>query len=230
MNRVWVTRDEKEDGPLCSALRACAVLPILEPVLERVVIADVAPDLQILGPEDWLVLTSVFAIENVPVDLARIPKVAVVGEVSETAAKKRGLRVELVSRKKTGWSLFAELQARAVERQVIYPRSALAKVPTNMDSAAGFSAPILYETRPRDFDASFLDEIGMIALTSASAARTLDARIKLAALEIPLASIGPTTTAAIEECHGQVWIQPLTPSLKELANAIAGGLASASRE
>ncbi len=227
MNRVWVTRDEEADGPLCCALRACEVQPVLEPVLQRVVTGDVSGDLQGLGADDWLVLTSVFAIENVPMELASIPRVAVVGEASQAAALARGFRVKLVSKKRTGLNLFAELRPMAIGKRVVYPRSSLAAVPTGMDEMLSFAAPILYETSARDFDETVLADVQMITLTSASAARALDARLPLASLGVPLASIGVTTTVAIEECQGKARIQALTPSFIEFARVIAAGLAPA---
>ena len=59
---VWVTRDEKSDGPLSSALRSAGLGVILEPVLERRVVTDAADVIARLGPDDWLVLTSVYAV------------------------------------------------------------------------------------------------------------------------------------------------------------------------
>ncbi len=224
MKRVWVTRDEEADGPLCCALRACGLEPVLEPVLKRVVVGDVSGELRGLGAEDWLVLTSVYAIENVPVELARVPRVAVVGEASQAAAQARGFRVELVSEKGTGHSLFAELQVLAKERRVVYPRSTLAKIPTDVAAFREFRAPILYETVREKFEVAVVDEVQMIALTSASAVRALDAKLRLTELSAPLASIGVTTSAAVEACGGEVAVQPKRPTLVGLAHAIAAAL------
>ena len=221
MQRVWVTRDEKADGPLCSALQASHLTPVLEPVLERKVVADIATELQSLGVDDWLVLTSVFAIENMPSELASIPQLAVVGEASKAAAEARGFRVKLVSTEGTGLSLFEELRKRAAGKCVVYPRSALAKIPTDLNAFANFSAPILYETNHRHFSATVVQQVDVISVTSASAVRALDQQIRLAPLELPIASIGVTTTAAVEECGGTVWVQPMSASFAELARAIS---------
>lgn len=221
MNRVWVTRDEKKDGPLCSALRACYLIPILEPVLERIVVADITADLRSLSADDWLVLTSIFAIENVPADLARIPRVAVVGQASKVVAEARGFRVKLVSRHGTGSSLFNDLRKQAAGTHVVYPRSALAEIPPDRHVFAEFTAPILYETRPREFDLAISQDVDVITVTSASAVRALNARLRIATLKTPLASIGVTTTAAIVAGHGTVWAQPPWANFVELARTIA---------
>ncbi len=61
--RVWVTRDEKPDGPLSAALWEAGLSVVHEPVLERRVVNDAHEAITKLGPDDWLVLTSVYAIE-----------------------------------------------------------------------------------------------------------------------------------------------------------------------
>ena len=77
---VWVTRDESADGPLCAALRARGLEVLLEPVLERRIVADPAELVRGLGSDDWLILTSVYAIEAVGAAAgAKVPQTAVVG-------------------------------------------------------------------------------------------------------------------------------------------------------
>ncbi|MCH7840618.1 MAG: hypothetical protein IID38_10345, partial [Planctomycetes bacterium] len=80
--RIWVTRDETPGGPLSAALAAVGLTVVCEPVLQRRVIDDAAETISRLSPDDWLVLTSVYAVEAVRADRARIPRVAVVGEAS----------------------------------------------------------------------------------------------------------------------------------------------------
>ena len=110
--RVWVTRDEGSDGPLSAALLAHGLQAVLEPVVTRRVIADPAEAVGQLGPDDWLVLTSPYAIEAAACPAARVPQVAVVAEPSRRLAESLGLRVNLVSSGGDGRSLFAELRSK----------------------------------------------------------------------------------------------------------------------
>jgi len=127
--RVWVTRDEEPDGPLSTALCAAGLTVVHEPVLARRVVDDAAEAISRLGSDDWLVLTSVYAVEAVAVEPARVPRVAVVSDPSRRAAEARGFRVELVSAGGDGKSLFHELWQRVTCGKVCYPRSNLAKPP-----------------------------------------------------------------------------------------------------
>ncbi len=129
---VWVTRDEKPDGPLSRALRAAGLTPVHEPVMEQRVIDDGHEAIARLGPNDWLVLTSVYAIEVVAPEPARIPRVAVVGEASRRAAEARGFRVELVGSGAGVKSLFEVLRDRTTRGKVCYPRSSLATPPRTL--------------------------------------------------------------------------------------------------
>ena len=72
---------------------------------------DPAELLRGLGPDDWLVLTSAYAIEAVADAAgARVPQVAVVGESSRRTAERHGLRVTLISADGHGETLFARLR------------------------------------------------------------------------------------------------------------------------
>ncbi len=105
-----MTRDEKPDGPLSTALREAGLSVVYEPVLERRVVNDAREAITKLGPDDWLVLTSIYAIEAVAQEAARVPRVAVVGKASRRAAQARGFRVELLSPRGDGGSLIQALQ------------------------------------------------------------------------------------------------------------------------
>ncbi len=166
--RVWVTRDEETDGPLSTALRAAGLTVVHEPVLTRRVVDDAAETISQLGPDDWLVLTSVYAVETVAVEPARVPRVAVVSEPSRRAAEARGFRVELVSAGGDGKSLFHELRQRATRGKVCYPRSSLARPPEPWPGVELISR-ILYETAPRDFDRGVIRRVDVVTVTSPSA-------------------------------------------------------------
>jgi len=215
--RVWITRDEEPGGPLSVALSAAGLTPVLEPVLTRRVLDETCESIRRLGFDDWLVLTSVYAVEAVPMQAARIPKVAVVGEASRRAAEARGFRVELVSRWGLGKSLFDELRPLATTGTVCYPRSSLAGSPDPWPGVELLS-PVLYETVARGFDRTVVDRIDIVSVASPSA---VDA---IGRVDRPYASIGPTTSAALRRLGIEPVVEAPERSFEGLARAI-GGLA-----
>jgi uroporphyrinogen-III synthase len=221
---VWVTRDEGAEGPLCAALRARGLEPVLEPVIERRVIGDVGPMLAGLGPADWLVLTSPFAIGALP-EMALACRVAVVGESSRAAALARGLRVGLVSPDGSGEGLWRRLREMVSSGLVVYPRSELAPAPEGWGRVR-VEAPVLYATTARAFDGSVAGHVDAAAVASASAARAIHGTANLPRL----ASIGGATTAAMAELAMRAWVEAPEPTLEALAGAIAAGLDQLRRE
>jgi uroporphyrinogen-III synthase len=248
--RVWVTRDEEPGGPLSTAIRAAGLTVVHEPVLTRRVVDDAAVTISQLGPDDWLVLTSVYAVEAVAAEPARVPRVAVVSEPSRRAAEARGFRVELVSAGGDGKSLFHELRQRATCGKVCYPRSSLASRPEPWPGVELIS-PILYETVPRDFDRSVIHRVDVVTVTSPSAVDAVQAATKgqdrpagrgkdavpgvseddptdvgkddlLSILRgLSFASIGPTTSAALRRIGIEPWLEAPQRSFESLAQAIA---------
>ena len=219
--RVWVTRDEESDGELSSALRSVGLTVVLEPVITRRIITDAADVIEQLSADDWLVLTSPYAVNAVAGAPARRPRVAVVGEPSRAAALARGFRVELVSSDGTGKTLFAELQTMTTSGKVCYPRSSLVNAPEAWRDVEIIS-PVLYETVPRVFDRNVLTRIDVVCVASPSMVRAVGKT------DLPLASIGPTTTAAIRDLGMEPWVEAPDRSFASLATAIANGSASLS--
>lgn len=211
--RVWVTRDEKPGGPLSSALSAAGLTPVLEPVLARRIVGGAQEAIKRLTSDDWLVLTSVYAVEAVDAEAVRVPKVAVVGEPSRRAAEALGCRVELVSGRGDGGSLFDELRRIVSTGVVCYPRSSLATPPEAWPGVELLS-PVLYETVPRVFDRTVVDRIDIVALTSPSAVELVGPA------ERPFATIGPTTSRAVRRLGIEPVIEAAQPSFDALAAAI----------
>ena len=212
--RVWITRDETAGGPLSTALRDAGLSVLLDPVVERRILDDASHVIHSLGPGDWLVLTSVFAIDAVAGVPSRVPRLAVVGHASRDAALARGMRVDLVARGGTGQALFAELRELVHRGTVCYPRSSLA-VPPDPWPGVSVLSPVLYETIPRAFDPTTVERADVVAITSPSA---VDA---LGAVDLPCASIGPTTSAALRARGVEPWVEAAEPSFESLAAAIA---------
>ncbi len=214
--RVWVTRDEERDGPLCVALRSVGLHDVWQPVLQRQVsdIFDISL-VNSLGKEDWLVLTSPFAIECVArLTQHRIPRVAVVGKVSQQLATALGFRVAIVSKEGTSTSLFADIKQHIQSAKICYPRSSQAK-PLCRWSNAEVNCPVLYETTPRDVNPLVTEKIDIIAIASASAARAVGL------INLPYASIGPSTTSTLRDMGIKPAVEASDRSFSSLAVAIA---------
>ncbi|UCC31740.1 MAG: uroporphyrinogen-III synthase [Phycisphaerales bacterium] len=213
--KVWVTREETNDGPLCAALRAVGLEPVLEPALERRVVTDAADEISRLGPGDWLVLTSTYAVNAVAAEPARVPRVAVVAESSRAAAQARGFRVELVSRDGTGKSLFDQLRSEITTGKVCFPRSALVEPPKGWPGVELLS-PVLYETVSRAFDRNVIKSVDVVSVASASAVEAVGK------VDLPFASIGPSTSKALRDLGIDPWVEAPQRSFESLAAAIAG--------
>jgi len=199
---------------MTAALREVGLDPVLEPVLERRVLTDAADSLAKLGPDDWLVLTSTYGVNAVHGELARVPRVAVVGEPSKNAAEARGFRVELISGKGDGGTLFDELREVAKTGKVCYPRSSMVWPPKAWPDIEIIS-PILYETATRAFDRSVIDNVDVVSVGSPSAVEAV------APVDLPFASIGPSTTRALKRLGIEPWVEAPHRSFASLAKAIA---------
>lgn len=212
--KIWVTRDEPPDGPLSTALRAAGLQLVHEPVLLRRALTDAREELARLSADDWLALTSGYAIAAVAGDVAQVPRVAVVTEASRRAAKARGFRVALVSEGGTAKSLFDELFNLARGQTICYPRSSQA-TPPNAPTGIEIVSPVLYETIAREYRKSVVDEVDIVTVTSASAVRVVGV------VELLYASIGPSTTTALREIGLRPWVESPQPNFDSLAEMIA---------
>jgi uroporphyrinogen-III synthase len=215
--RVWVTRDEDDAGPLSMALRGEGLQPIVEPVVRRRKIDDAGEPLRELGADDWLVVTSAFAVECLAADLARVPRVAAIGAATADAARRRGMRVELVAQTPTVQSLFAELLPRVEKHRttVCYPRSSVAAATPPMPAPVRVLSPVVYETSPVGFDRGIVDRVDCMAVTSASAVRAIGAT------KLRAASIGRATSRALRDMGMCPWLESPRATFDALARAIA---------
>lgn len=215
--RVWVTRDEPIDGPMGRAVRDAGLTPVHEPVLERRIVGDARAAVAALGPDDWLVLTSPFAVDAIAAntaDAARRPRLAVVGAATRAAAVTCGFEVRLVGSGPGAETLFAELAPHATGHTVCYPRSSRATPPT-LPAGIRLVSPVLYETTDRPYRRAVVDEIDVVAVASPSAVRAVGVVAR------PFASIGTTTTAALRAIGVEPWVVAPTPGFDTLARVIA---------
>lgn len=212
--KIWVTRDEPPDGPLSTALRAVGLEVVHGPVLLRRAITDAHDEISRLSADDWLVLTSVFAIESVAREVAQVPQVAIVSEASRRAAEAHGFRVALVSEDGTAKSLFGELFDVARGRTICYPRSSQVNQP-EAPTGIELVSPVLYKTIAREYRKSIVDDVDIVTVTSASAARAIGP------VKLLYASLGPSTTTALREIGVKPWVESPQPNFDSLAEMIA---------
>jgi uroporphyrinogen-III synthase len=187
---------------------------VLEPVIERHVLTDAAEEIGRLDPDDWLVLTSVYAIEHVAAGPARVPRVAVVGEITRNAAEACGFRVELVAPGESRESLWGVLRRTIKSGLICYPRSSFAPPPQAWPSVTILS-PILYETAARAFDRGVIHRVDAISVASPSAVEAIGP------LQLPFASIGPATSEALRRLGIEPWVEAPRRTFEALAEAIA---------
>jgi uroporphyrinogen-III synthase len=177
------------------------------------VIGDARDAIARLGADDWLVLTSAFAAACVAAQPARSPRVAAVGPATAEAARAHGFRVELVGRDDAA-ALLDQLRAMPVGGRICHPRSALAQPIAGWGSVV-IESPVVYETRMLNFDRSIIQRVDIAAITSPSALRAIGR------IELPLASLGPATTSAIETVGMTPRVVASEPTFESLAAAIA---------
>lgn len=226
MTRVWVTRDEPRAGPLATALEAAGLAPVSEPVLETHPVGDARAEIAALGPDDWLVLTSPRAIEAVAQPEARVPRVAVVGEASAQLARDTGLRVAFVSPSGDARGLWRHIEEHGAGLRVCFPRSSRSAPPTLRQ--ARLTAPVLYEVHDRSFDITVAESVAVVTFASPSAVQSVAKR--LGRLPIPAASIGPTTSAAVTQAGGRVFVESPERDFNSLARALAASLSQSGRD
>ena len=76
-------------------------------------------------------------------------------------------------------------------------------------------SPVLYVTEPREFPSDMIERVDVAAVTSPSAVNAIGT------VCLRFASIGPTTSRAIEALGVTPWVEAPAPSFAALAGAIA---------
>jgi uroporphyrinogen-III synthase len=217
MTRVWVTRDEEEGGELCTALAGAGLVPVWHPVLARRLCEDVLDVVGSLREDDWLVLTSRYAIESIPSNVVR-SRVAVVGQASADAARAKGWRVERESPDGSGRGLWDSLRADpAGATKMLYPRSSLAPIPRGIPGVR-LVAPVLYETEERRFDPRVAREVDVVSVASPSAAEVVCEVVEGLG---KVAALGPTTVATLRDFEIEPWLEVKNGTFEDFAGAIA---------
>lgn len=217
---VVVTRDEAPGGPLAGLLRAAGARVLHWPTVAIAPPADpeaLAQALAALESFDWLVLTSVHAVEAVAARRAALPpslRVAAVGASTAAAARALGWRVDRQPDEFHAAALlasFAGARNGLAGQRVLFPASDLAAsaLPRGLAALGADVARVeAYRTALAPLDtarclaAAARGEVDVLTFASPSAVDGLaaalgDSRLTPLLAAAAVAAIGPTTAAAL---------------------------------
>ena len=242
--RILVTRAADQAPAFCDALTACGAEPVVVPTIQIIAPASYAElDQAItgLGEIDYLVLTSVNAVEfffnrlttlgHDPANLDKIQIVAV-GPKSAEALLAYGFHADLVPDDYRAEGLVALLKARVSGKRVLYPRAALARelIPAELAKAgAEVIAPVAYASAPPEdaqdkLNQALAEGLDLLTFTASSTVDNftglLDADSLALARQVPVASIGPLTTATAKKHGFNVVIEPDNSTLDDMVEAM----------
>lgn len=242
--RILVTRAAVQAPALSEALAARGAEPVVIPTIQIVAPASYAGlDRAIagLGETDYLVLTSVNAVEfffqrlsALGYDAASLDRVKIVavGPKSAAALTAYGLQADLVPDDYRAEGVVALLRDQVSGKRVLYPKAALARelIPAELTRAgAEVVAPTAYasgrpEDAPDQLGRALADGLDLLTFTASSTvdnfADLLDTDGLELARQVPVASIGPLTTATAKKHGFKVVIEPDNSTLEDMVEAI----------
>lgn len=243
--RVVVTRPRHQAGPLVQALESEGAAVLVAPAIEIVPPKDTTPLDEALraldrGEFDWLVVTSANAVEATLDRLTALSlqlpdglRIAAVGPKTRAALRERGAEADVVPERFVAEEVFralAETTPLAGARMLL-PRADIAKDLLRQrlrEAGADARAVTAYrtvsasgaieETRER----VAAGEVDVVTFTSASTAQGFLGGVDRERLSgrFEAASIGPVTTAAIEELGYRVSIEADPSTVEGLVAAI----------
>jgi uroporphyrinogen-III synthase len=246
--RVAVTRGKGGEDALSTRLRELGAEVLDVP---SVVTAPPASwealdaALRRLGGFDWIVFASATAVDATAERLSTLglpppgpaTRLAAVGAATAARLAARLRPPDLVPPDATGAALASALESRVSGRRVLVPRAAEGR-PELLDGLAAAGAQVVAAEAYRTVAAPpsavaplgerlAAGEVDAVAFASPSAVRSVVAGLgSRAGLlgRVPLAAIGPTTAAALEEAGLRCSIRPDAASAPGLADAIARAL------
>ena len=217
MKRILITRPRAQADDFAEKLRAAGFEPIYFPVIEiQPIENNVALEraLSKLGCYDWLVFTSVNAVDVVLPQLPNqsLPQVAAIGPKTAEALKARGITPDFVPAEYVAESILPGL-GELRGRWVLLPRAEIARkaLPEAIFEAGGIPHEIsVYKTLPVEPSleglAALRSGVDIVTLTSPSTVHnfiSIAGQHELDPLALPgnplFACIGPITEQAARE-------------------------------
>jgi len=250
---VALTRDDGPDGRLATALATRGLDPFAVPTIAIRPCADIAgleAALAGLAHQDWLVFTSAHAVAAVVERTAwhglsgARPRIAAVGDATAARLRESGASPDLVADEPGARGLAAAM-ARGGSLDgvhVVWPRSDRARPELGERlRACGARVSELVAYRSEPVAGPQLEEfqrllsagaVAAIAFLSPSSATDLAAALGASDLGLLagrtlVASIGPTTSAALRTLQAPPQIEAGRPALESLADAVAASLTGA---
>lgn len=242
--RVLITRAGDQATALTTALREIGIDPVAVPTIEIVPpdsFVELDRAIAEIGQVDYLILTSVNAVNaffdrlavqgRSPRDLSAIRTVAV-GPKSAEALAERGITADLIPQDYCAEGVVALLKGLVPGKRLLYPKAALARdlIPTELTAVgAQVIAPVAYASAPPADAAAKLQQaltggLDLLTFTASSTVQNfvdlLDTGALTLARQIPVASIGPLTSATARELGFSVVIEPDDSTIEALIAAI----------
>jgi uroporphyrinogen III methyltransferase / synthase len=242
--RVLITRAAGQARALAEPLEELGFEAVVVPTIAIVPPDSLAPldqAIAALDQVDYLLMTSANAVDAFFDRLAHqgvsaLPEhltTVAVGPKSAAAMQARGLPADLVPQDYRAEGIVALLEEKVAGKRVLYPKAGLARdlIPVALAKAgAEVIDPVAYTSAPPADAAAKLktaltDGLDLLTFTASSTVENfvslLDTKDRLAAQQVPVASIGPITTATAEKLGFTVVIEPDKSTLDDLLEAIA---------
>jgi uroporphyrinogen III methyltransferase / synthase len=237
--QVVVTRARAQAGELVQQLREAGAEVVLLPVIEMSPAPD-STDLDScigrIGEYDWIVFTSVNAVEFFiakVADLRKIrAKICAVGPATAEALEQVRLGVDMVPEQHTADGVAAAFASEDVKgSRVLFPRAGGARdvVPASLQALGAIvDSPETYrnifpaeaEARVRDYFAAGRCPDWVTFTSPSTVNNFLEAADRKALERARIATIGPATSEAVRKHGLHVHVEAASPSVEELAAAI----------
>jgi uroporphyrinogen III methyltransferase/synthase len=242
--RVLITRSAEQAPALADALSELGVEPVIVPTIEIVSpasFADLDQAIASLDQVDYLVLTSTNAVEAFFDRLATLGhsaaildtlQIVAVGPKSAAAIDAHGVSADLTPKDYRAEGVVSLLKERVAGKKVLYPKAALARelIPKQLGNAgAEVIEPVAYASAPPQGASASLkqaldDGLDLLTFTASSTVENfinlLDAGDLTLARQVPVASIGPLTSATATKQGFEVIIEPDSSTLDNMVAAI----------
>ena len=242
--RVLVTRSAEQALSLASALVELGIKPVSIPTIEIVAppsFEELDRALAELDRFDYLVLTSVNAVsaffkrleaKGQQISLLGGLHVVAVGPKSAEAIISYGVEADLVPEDYRAEGVVDLLKDRVCGKRLLYPKAALARdlIPAELTAAgAEVVDPVAYASAPpaeapEKLKKALTDGLDLLTFTAASTIQNfvalLDTESLALARQIPVASIGPLTTAKAKKLGFNVVVEPDKSTLDGMVEAI----------